>query len=503
MKPAALFTIFVASLFALCVAPPKADPDLFPTLPKGILALSVQDANGTPQPLALIVAKRLDGTPAWFAGADLQGHANVDVGAEAVTLEAFAADRPVRLLIEGKAWGEGGTHVSPVQFTQRIAMPNPTFPAQLGTTCTEKTDGDTGCGLDEPSVVVDARGWIYYTAACCFLVSSPVFVSKDNGATFQALTHTAKDAYGNEGDLAIDDEGNLYYMDIDLATFGIARWNPDLTPAYSYRRPGEPLVDRPWIRAGSGGVVHAIYNTGLDTVYYRSTDYAMTFEAVPSARLGSNLGGAYSDVRRGIVGMVGGGSYVESTDGGRNWGGSTPVKGCDDAGANDERASVDAAGTVWFQLGACVVGRLADGSWTEPVTITPEGMDVHFAWVAAGAPGGVAVGYYGRVSSEADAKASGLEPDAWYLFVAFSGDADDRSPHWANLLVDPQPLARGPMTRELGDFMNTAIGPDGSIHLAYARNPEMDDSATATYIGTHPIPLLAPPQPLVGPFAKA
>lgn len=389
---------------------------------------------------------------------------------------------------------------NPLTFGARHAFPNPSFPAQVGTTCTEKTDGDIGCGLDEPSIVVDGRGWIHYTAACCFLVSSPVFVSKDGGVKWDALANPFKDAYGNEGDVWLDSAGNLYYMDIDLATYGIAQWDKDLRPAHGSRRPGVPLVDRPWIRATTDGKVFAIYNTGSSTVVYQSDDHGKVFTATPTVTFPQALGVGYSDSRRGIVGIVGSGSYVETIDNGRTWG-QTKTYACPETSGGDTTANLDEAGTVWFLRGTCVTGRLPDGTFTKPVNVAPKGMRAFFSWLSAGGPGKVAVAWYGRVEDAEDAARLGVKPTDWHLYLSLSVDADQARPHWATVLVDKDPLGRGNLDRRLGDFMQVGVAPNGGIHIAYARNPEMDDSATAVYIGTGAIPAMAPSKPLVGPYA--
>lgn len=389
---------------------------------------------------------------------------------------------------------------NPLAFGKRVAFANPSFPLQLGTTCAEKTDGDIGCGLDEPSIVVDGRGWIYYTAACCFLVSSPVFVSKDGGAKFESLANPFKDAYGNEGDVWLDSAGNLYYMDIDLATYGIAQWDKDLKPAHGSRRPGVPLVDRPWIRATTDGKVFAIYNTGASTVVYQSDDHGKLFTAAPTATLPQALGVGYSDSRRGIVGIVGSNSLLETQDNGKSWG---PVKpySCAASSGGDTAANIDEAGTLWILKGTCVTGRRPDGSFTPPVNVAPAGMRGYFSWIGAGGPGKVAVAWYGRVEDAANAARLGVKSDEWNLYLTVSMDADSKTPHWATVLVDPEPVGKGQLGRRLGDFMQVAIAPNGGIHIAYARNPEMDDSATAVYIGTAASPVFAPSKPLVGPYS--
>lgn len=453
-----------------------------------------------PLPLRVVEARDAEGGTLWYGSTDAEGTLNVSAGPEVAELILWDGDLPYHV-------GPGGEltvaedvvgEEAPVTFEDRHAFQNPDFPVQLGTTCTEKADGDTGCGLDEPSVRVDGRGWIYYTAVCCFVVDSPVWVSRDGGESFTELAHPTKDLYGNEGTITLDSAGNLYYMDIDLATFGFARWNPDLEAEYGYRRPGEPLVDRPWIRATDDGIVHAVYNTGLDTIVYRSTDHGMTFTAQPVARFGDGLGGAYSDARHGIVGMTGYGTYVESTDHGETWSERKEVQGCSSAGSYAvETAAVDEAGTVWHQLEGCVVGR-SDGNWTEASQAIPDGIEPFFTWVDAGAKDSIAVAYYGRVGDEATATKLGVETDGWYLFVSLSVDGGD---HWATRLADDEAVGYGDLGRRLGDFMQVDVGPDGAIHLAYARNPQMDDSATSVYKRTAPIDAMAPTRPLIGPFS--
>jgi hypothetical protein len=404
----------------------------------------------------------------------------------------------------GPAPDEGVPPAAGFAWRERVTFPDSAFPAQVGTTCTEKGDGDAGCGLDEPSILVDSAGKVYYTAACCIGVTSPVFVSEDGGATFRALQHPTKEG-GGEGDLAIDDAGNLYYMDIDLLTYGIARWDASLQAQEYTRRPGELLVDRPWVRAPAEGVVLAIYNTGTDTIAYRSTDAGLTFTPLPVARFGSALAGAYVDGRRDVVGMVGAGSYRESTDGGATWGPLSRVEGCDTPpqAYNNEGAALDEAGTAWHWRNGCVVGRTAPGQWTSASIAFPEGAEVPYSWIAAGAPGGIAIAFYAQFADPADAARMGVAPDAWHAWVAWRADPTGEGPFQV-ALVDPDPVAVGTrqdLGRRLGDFLQVAIGPDGAIHVAYALNPEMDDSATAAYRRTDPIPALAPGMALTGPFA--
>lgn len=488
--------LLVALLVAGCLSNPPAE---VPPVNALGLQFTVKDSAGAVAALAPVAAYDANGSLLWMASTGLDGVLRAVSSTPVDHVVVWLAKETLVLGPDGKP-GSAAAMVNPFHFGARYQFPNPSFPAQVGTTCTEKTDGDVGCGLDEPSIVVDGRGWIYYTAACCFLVSSPVFVSKDAGKTFQALANPFKDAYGNEGDVWLDSAGNLYYMDIDLATYGIAQWDKDLKPAHGTRRPGVPLVDRPWIRATTDGKVFAIYNTGSSTVVYQSEDHGKVFTAAPTATFPQPLGVGYSDSRRGIVGIVGAGSYLESQDHGKTWG-SVKTYSCTDSRGGDTAANVDEAGTVWFLRGSCVTGRLADGTFTAPANVAPQGMRGFFSWIAAGGPGKVAVAWYGRVEDAENATRLGVKQQEWNLYLSASMDADAQTPHWATILVDPEPVGRGTLGRRLGDFMQVAIAPDGGIHVAYARNPEMDDSATAVYIGTGSNGIFGPSKPLVGPYS--
>lgn len=500
---AVVAAVLVVPVLAGCLAssPASDGAPSSPDLPAEIQATPTID--GDPVPLRVVEARDVDGSTLWYASTGPAGRLDVTVGPEVAELILWDGKLPYRV------GPSGGLTVAddlagrspPAELGERVTFQDSKFPVQLGTTCLEKTDGDTSCGLDEPSVRVDGRGWIYYTAVCCFVEDSPIWVSKDGGATFQRLHHPVKDRYGNEGTISLDSAGNLYYMDIDLATFGIATWDPQLEPQLGYRRTGEPLIDRPWIRAGEDGTIHAVYNTGVDTVAYRSTDHATTFSATPVARYGAGLAGAYSDARHNVVGMTGYGDYMESRDGGETWSERQSVEGCEPAGSYAvETAAVDEAGTVWHQLAGCVVGR-QDGNWTAPTDAIPSRIDPFFTWVDAGAPGSVAVAYYGQVTHDGAAEALGVERDGWYLFASFSTDLGADGGHWATVLVDEAPVGYGDLGRRLGDFMQVDVGPEGQIHVAYARNPEMDDSAKAAYRRTSAIDGMAPSRPLVGPFS--
>jgi hypothetical protein len=151
---------------------------------------------------------------------------------------------------------------------------------------------DKYTGGYEPSVTVDRYNNIWVTAhkQNHSLVLSPdarstlgvrsqswLWVSKD-GKTFvdppgltPAMEQTME--FGDEGDLARDDTGHVYFVDTTVAdnTFSRYKATGNGRVALEMTRPvgpfGEPIDDRPWITAHGDGVVLYAGNQGDKTTY--------------------------------------------------------------------------------------------------------------------------------------------------------------------------------------------------------------------------------------------
>jgi hypothetical protein len=151
---------------------------------------------------------------------------------------------------------------------------------------------DTYTGGYEPSVAVDRFNNVYVTAhkQNHSLVVSPdsraatkvrsqswLWTSRD-GRTFTdmpGLTPVQEQnlEFGDEGDLAVDDTGHVYFVDTNVTDNSFSRYkatgNGKL--ALETTRPvgpfGEPVDDRPWITAHGDGVVLYTGNQG-DKVSY-------------------------------------------------------------------------------------------------------------------------------------------------------------------------------------------------------------------------------------------
>lgn len=354
-------------------------------------------------------------------------------------------------------------------FRQAIDLGSKARVGAFGTSCQDSLeDGD--CGLGEPSVEVDGAGTIYVSGVCCLTVAPPVYVSRDDGATFQQLETPGgvREAFGIEGDFAVDEVGRIYFADIEfVGTFQVTVWEADGTFVRHTKWPAPPLVDRDWIRAEGDGTVYYVYNTGATgTNVYKSTDAAATWSptAIHTVPYGLGnvaiwpqnelclFGGAQDNMRR-----------VDcSRDGGTTWtteASSLPVG--DDAypvGAYDAAGNLYLAEAVDKEIQ--YVHRTPDGVWSPPVTVSGPG-DNRMPWLAAGAEGGVAIAWYGKPADN--------NAQEWFLHVATSLDAGHSAPSWDVAVADPEPVFVGALGRDLLDFFQVDIGPDGAVHVAYSK----------------------------------
>ena len=145
----------------------------------------------------------------------------------------------------------------------------------------------------EPAVVVDDYGNIFVTAhkenwqlALTADVSSPtatrsmswMWASYDNGVTFgdppgwTALS-LEQHEFGDEGDLALDDAGHLYFVDTNVTDDTITRWATTSRGKvwFEFNSPLIPTLqavdDRPWVTAHGDGIVFYFGNEGDKVTY--------------------------------------------------------------------------------------------------------------------------------------------------------------------------------------------------------------------------------------------
>ncbi|HEY2973685.1 MAG TPA: sialidase family protein [Pyrinomonadaceae bacterium] len=157
-----------------------------------------------------------------------------------------------------------------------------------------KVTPELGYGY-EPTVVVDRFGNIFATAhkenwqlVLAPDINSPTYtrsmswawVSVDGGHTFDnipGLTSLSLEQheFGDEGDMALDDAGHLYYVDTNVADDSFTRWSvagPGLQNiTLDFTRPLVPAAqlvdDRPWVTAHGNGHVFYLGNEGDKVTY--------------------------------------------------------------------------------------------------------------------------------------------------------------------------------------------------------------------------------------------
>lgn len=382
-------------------------------------------------------------------------------------------------------------------------------------------DARNTCGLSEPVVEVAGDGSIYASGTCCVGKAPPVWVSRDGGASWIELeTPGVREATGIEGDFAIDEAGNVYFTDILLGAMWLTSWDKDGQWRHTVPVPLKPLVDRPWVRAGAANVVYFLYNTGASTNFHVSTDGGRTFDPRPLKEFGSALGNLGQGPERDHLWVVAGGKLHESTDGGRTWSEGEAIPKPDEDGAEPDGQGmgrrdvpvVDEAGRVLvtyshgtketgFAIYAAV--REPDGTWREPVAVSPLG-GTHFQpWPAAGRDGGFVVAWYG---TDDEAAQPDDFADATRLFVHLAASRDGGAT-WQAARADPEPVLEGPVLRRLLDFLQVDVGPDGAAHVVYANNLDGSRAERTLYarttIGLDLAPLAFPNGPHASPGASS
>ncbi len=161
----------------------------------------------------------------------------------------------------------------------------------------------------EPAVYTDHYGNVYVTAhkenwqlAIAPDVNSPTYTRSMSWAWYSTdgihfgdlpgLTELSFEQhdFGDEGDMALDDAGHLYFVDTNVADVTFTRWTVSGlgSLALDFHRPllpaGEPVDDRPWVTAHGNGHVFYFGNEGDKDTYgpgrytvYQSYDSGQTF----------------------------------------------------------------------------------------------------------------------------------------------------------------------------------------------------------------------------------
>lgn len=381
----------------------------------------------------------------------------------------------------------------------------------------------------EPSIRVGPDGTLYVTAhkqevaAEGTRLASWLWYSMDDGSTWIEMPSPLQmhsNLWALEGDLAIDDAGAIYYVDTYLADQTFSRWRTAQGgPVWESTRPIAGTVsldDRPWLEAHGDGIVYLMVNHGPDMPTPNSlaagtspTDGGDRMWIFTSQDGGEtwNTGHGFSgswwcglaaskvddqtvyagcftpgwlpgNIRQNYLGedVTFEVHFHTSTDRGVTWTHEHIADYETRNGLLYPQPAADLGGNVyhtWFDddTGDAVPTRLMFATVHEDwrvTDITPFNGSLQRIWTTAGAPGHVAITFYGS----ADHPTVGTTE--WVPYLYESRNADAERPTWTLTALDG-PVATGDAAP--ADFFQNAIGPDGRVHVAY-QNVRPDGSGS-------------------------
>lgn len=338
--------------------------------------------------------------------------------------------------------------------------------------------------------------------------------STDDGRTWEYIglagqregPHSLTSTGFSDPDFAMDQDGNIYNVEIDLANVAVFK-SPDDGQSYPIANPEAFSGDRPWLAALEPDEVFLYVN--LPRTLLRSTNGGITWELLPSPAITSKPMPDPLNPDDGLIGPRGLGGFSISGDDGQTWeqhdfgplGSATQFFGV---------VGVDTAGNV-YQAAA---GGYSGGNDTTPngqVTFTyheretgrtnaeliqiptPEG-DALWPWIIAGDEGRAAVVWY-QTHAE--------KPREFYAYAAVTHNATGTTvtcsdgseqfiePQFTILNASGRPIHDGAIClggtgcnantnfengdRRLGDFFSVAFDKDGDLFIVSGdtmlRNP--------------------------------
>jgi hypothetical protein len=372
----------------------------------------------------------------------------------------------------------------------------------------------------EPSVVADRKGNVFVTAARKVIASAPhpdesvsaswLWTSNDGGKSFRLVPPLGSSLqyppFGTEGHLSIAPSGDVYFVDLTLASFSLAA-STDHGATWELRNVAAsniPGGDRPWVAAGPGMRVHAVWNQIPSGFYVlTSDDGGRTFPHmvnVPGTMAGlETLGVAGAPdgyevpgvpvvgpdgtlfIARGEAGSV---AVYASTDGGRSLTRTVAWRSDERVGWIFSTPAVDAAGVLYVSTVEVLDGttrvRYAVStdrgvSFSAPREVGSLPGTHVLQWGAAGEAGEFAVAYYAADETGRPSDVGG----PWRVRVAVSSNAHEEAALFEELTLTESAVHDGPIctggtvgcgndqTRELADYLGLAWGEAGTLHVGW------------------------------------
>lgn len=385
----------------------------------------------------------------------------------------------------------------------------------------------------EPVVELGPDGTIYVSGAAGVGTASPVWYSRD-GQTFSELetpAHAREWTIGAEGDIAIDDEGRVYFVDTYVGGLVLTRWSSPTQWDFTVPIAGlEPVLqDRPWMTWSDGKLVLYV-NHGDEVHLYSSPDGLVWTDEGPLTWKGGATGQPYfpghmSAQRAGDGVVVGGmvrdfkreriflaasyrsqGRWREQMI--RTW----PRKGGISAifpgiTTIDDRGRAFITWSEYGWSGNCRVyysyTEDAGRRWSNPIGvsrggcatfpwITSAGDEVALAWYQTPERGNPAGTEAARRAFMAGFPAAALGSQdevptsaPWYVHVAHITGAASGSPSIrASRVASTGPIFYGPLERWLWDFFEVELTEDGRVHIVFTEDRGRDGSSSWYVTGT-------------------
>lgn len=383
----------------------------------------------------------------------------------------------------------------------------------------------------EPVVEIGDDGTVYVAGAGGVGTASPVWYSTDGRrfAEMETPGHVREWTIGAEGDLAIDDQGHVFFVDTYVGGLIITRWSGpdqwDFTLPIAGLQPA--LHDRPWLTWSNGRLLLYV-NHGDELHIYSSTDGivwvdegALAWKGTATGQPyfpghmsadGDNIlvGGVVRDTARQEVVLAAtyraGGQWREAkiTHWPRKGGLSSFFPGIT-AIAGDGTGYITWSQYAWS--GRCSVyysyTRDQGRRWSPPIRVsrggcatfpwlTVDGSDVVMAWyqtqeLGAQAPSALSKrAYLAGFPAAASSSQDQVPHDAhWFVHAAVVERSASRSSHVTRTRVPTDgPVYIGPLERALWDFFEVEVSADGRIHIVYTEDAARDGSSS-WYVSGH------------------
>jgi hypothetical protein len=324
-------------------------------------------------------------------------------------------------------------------------------------------------------------------------LASWFYVSNDNGKTWKVPDGRWKYYLGDEGDIGVDAQDWVYYIDTYLRDINIHVFSDggnNLVYSTHYKT-SVGLDDRPWITAHKDGILHYLGNNAVSVGggrywYYRSTNAGITWsqgDVVPGN------GWLHIDAERYgdhvyIVKETSTSSDQDivmhiSDDSGNSWDWGSTVHIDHRDGPNGPpgesrwpTVSAGENGTV-FVLWGDYTNAVENGSrlfvsrsndygqtWNTTEITTFQGL-LDYPWIAAGPDGSMGVAFYATMDLPVD------ENSEWYLYAGMQFHADSENISMNFSKADETPVYVGNDYHALHDFFEVCITPDGALNIAY------------------------------------